>query len=1195
MLPTALLWLLVLEVFSLTAYPIAHRAFSRLPDRGWSLSKPLGLLLVGFATWYVGLTHTISNSRWSVIVAWGVVAGIAWLATRGRWAALRADVRGRASTIISAELVFLTVFLGVTLLRAAVPDIAHTEQPMDLMFLNATVVSPHYPPADPWLAGQPVAYYYLGYLMIGAVSLLTGIATPIAYNLGLATFAAMAGIAAFGLTFNLVRLARGSLDGATLAGLTTVFLLLVASNLSGALELGRTAGAGGPEFWEGVGIEGLATAGDTSSVWYPDEGGWWWWRASRVIPGAVTEFPSFSLILGDMHPHVMSLGFLLLVAGVAIQIYLQPGLLRSRSVRRRWPLMLVAVAATGGLAAVNLWDVPAALAMVVLALAVHAARHEREVQFGAATALRDGEALVGVPGDPEAGPNAGRAFVYRRRGRRWKRTSELRPLGLMANAAFGTAVDWDGDIAVIGAPGAYGAGAAYIYERSEDGWAWSMTLRAPGATSRFGRSVAVEGQTIVVGAKGSAFAFRREARRWSAGVALEPQYPAGDFGVTVAASDEIAAVGAPSPGGGSIQVYHRAEAAWPPGDTIRTGGLATGIGRSLALDHGLLAAGGDGVAAVFHQVQGHWIQHALLEAPSAPSQASFGSAVTLNQGWLVVGAHEDRAPALASGAAYVYRRNGTEWEAHARLKADDAGTDGAFGSAVSIAGETVLAGAPGSGNGGAYTFTRALDDWLPGGKIVGRWRLGRVFLGAGLLLSALIIAMAPFLMTFEGNAQGVLPLRGIATRPVHLLLLWGVSGFLVVPFLVIVLRDVFRGGNWSTMRMGVTLFLAFGPLILWLQPLYGIPFYLVALLFNGLVIFLFGLHRAGYRLPRVDEMSFAVNAGVTRIVGTALLVSLLLYDGIAHGERGVDGRNVSIDRLMIVVPMAIVVTLAGYGAWTLAHRDSESAKTGRQSFDAMVPALLLLALASALIMGVELFHVVDAFGGGLRRFNTVFKLYYQAGALMAVLGGFGLWLVATKWNRRIAVGRIGLAAWGTVLVVLFGAVSYYPLAAFTTRASDASGFTLDGQAFLEISRPAEHEAIAWIKDNTPRDAVVLEAAVIPCGDNPDGCSAFTEAGRISSSTGRATILGWEQHEAQWRRPGTPLGGRKSAVRVIYESTDIPVVEGLLRDYGVDYVVVGTRERLAYGDEGAAKFAEMGTMVFDRGDQFRIYQLQGTSG
>ena len=222
-------WLLALELFALASYPLAYRVFSRLPDRGWALSKPLGLLLVGLGTWGIGLSHVIVNSRLSVALALAIVALLSWRAARGRTAEMRAFLQAHLSLVLSTELLFIAAFVGVAALRAAVSDIAHTEQPMDLMFLNAVVTSPYYPPNDPWLAGAAVSYYYMGYLFMGTLALFTGLATPVAYNLGLATAAALGGVAAFGLTFNLIRLARGSENGAVLGGAAAAFLLLVAS------------------------------------------------------------------------------------------------------------------------------------------------------------------------------------------------------------------------------------------------------------------------------------------------------------------------------------------------------------------------------------------------------------------------------------------------------------------------------------------------------------------------------------------------------------------------------------------------------------------------------------------------------------------------------------------------------------------------------------------------------------------------------------------------------------------------------------------------------------------------------------------------------------------------------------------------------------------------------------------------------
>ena len=233
----ALLWLLPLELLGLLAFPVTYRVFSRLPDRGWTLAKPLGLLLLSYVVWLIGLSHTIPNSRWSVLLALLALTGLAVWASLSQWPNLKRFVREHWGTIALSEALFIGVFALWVLYRAYVPEIAHTEQPMDLSFLNSVVVSPHYPPNDPWLSGLPVSYYYFGYLMVGTLTLLTGLATSVAYNLGLATTAALSAVAAFGVVYNLVRLTRGSATGAAVAGLSTAFLLLVASNLEGTLEM----------------------------------------------------------------------------------------------------------------------------------------------------------------------------------------------------------------------------------------------------------------------------------------------------------------------------------------------------------------------------------------------------------------------------------------------------------------------------------------------------------------------------------------------------------------------------------------------------------------------------------------------------------------------------------------------------------------------------------------------------------------------------------------------------------------------------------------------------------------------------------------------------------------------------------------------------------------------------------------------
>ena len=103
MIGDSLLWLVILELFGVAAFPIAYRAFSKMPDRGWAFSKPLGMLFVGFGTWVLGLSHTLPNSRWTVLLALGIVVFIGWVSLRASRGEVIAFVRRNVSTVVTAE------------------------------------------------------------------------------------------------------------------------------------------------------------------------------------------------------------------------------------------------------------------------------------------------------------------------------------------------------------------------------------------------------------------------------------------------------------------------------------------------------------------------------------------------------------------------------------------------------------------------------------------------------------------------------------------------------------------------------------------------------------------------------------------------------------------------------------------------------------------------------------------------------------------------------------------------------------------------------------------------------------------------------------------------------------------------------------------------------------------------------------
>ena len=193
-------WLIAVEAMGLVAFSLTYSLLPSLRDRGYSISKPLGMLLIGYVSWILSVLHIVPSIRISIalmLLALGVVA--AWQ-IRGRWREMRSFVVRERAAILTAEAIFLVVFLAWALFRAYDPAIDHTEQPMDLNFLNASIQNRVGAPEDPWLRGESVSYYYFGYWMMGATTELTGIASNVSYNLAMALIPAMAASAVFGPT-----------------------------------------------------------------------------------------------------------------------------------------------------------------------------------------------------------------------------------------------------------------------------------------------------------------------------------------------------------------------------------------------------------------------------------------------------------------------------------------------------------------------------------------------------------------------------------------------------------------------------------------------------------------------------------------------------------------------------------------------------------------------------------------------------------------------------------------------------------------------------------------------------------------------------------------------------------------------------------------------------------------------------------
>lgn len=341
-----ILWYLTISLLGLLTFPLAYRLLPNLADRGYAFSRTLGWLLWGFIFWLLASLGVLRNDAGGLLFSLAVLIGLSLWALRGESAeGLQTWWRSRRGTVILVELLFLAAFAGWAFVRANNPQADGTEKPMELAFINAILRSPTFPPHDPWLSGYAISYYYFGYVLVAMLAKITATLGSVAFNLGGALVFALAAIGAYGLVYNLLSASpRGERTGDSstwpaIAGFFGPLFVLIVSNLEGFLDLLHARGlfwsrdATGQlvsPFWQWLDLKDLNLPPPEPFRQVPDRI-WWWWRASRVVQDydyaggvkeIIDEFPFFSFLLADLHPHVLAIPFAFLAIALALNFFL---------------------------------------------------------------------------------------------------------------------------------------------------------------------------------------------------------------------------------------------------------------------------------------------------------------------------------------------------------------------------------------------------------------------------------------------------------------------------------------------------------------------------------------------------------------------------------------------------------------------------------------------------------------------------------------------------------------------------------------------------------------------------------------------------------------------------------------------------------------------------------------------------------
>ncbi|MEK6753269.1 MAG: DUF2298 domain-containing protein [Chloroflexota bacterium] len=421
-----LTWYILLTLLGWLTFPLTYTLFPALADRGYTLARAAGLLIWGYAFWLLASLGIAQNDIGGILFALVILIGLSIFSVANRgldtgWEkrptlldhqqtqhathnTISDFLKENKSLILTTEILFFVAFAFLAFVRSANPDLTGTERPMELAFINGILRSPTFPPQDPWLSGYAISYYYFGYVMTAMLARLSGINGSAAHNLMTSLIFALGAIGSYGILYNLLSVDHGRQTTDrdeesstvhrprfTAAALLAPLLLLLVSNFGTLLEIMHQGGLFwvkdpktgeySSRFWTWMDMRELSQPPAIPFHWIPLDRYLWWWRSSRIVQDydmlgkwtgdVIDEFPFFSFLLGDLHPHVLAIPFSLLAISVALNLFLGGWRgtinLFGAKLHINFQGFLFSALVIGGLAFLNTWDILVAAALIVFA------------------------------------------------------------------------------------------------------------------------------------------------------------------------------------------------------------------------------------------------------------------------------------------------------------------------------------------------------------------------------------------------------------------------------------------------------------------------------------------------------------------------------------------------------------------------------------------------------------------------------------------------------------------------------------------------------------------------------------------------------------------------------------------------------------------------------------------------------------
>jgi YYY domain-containing protein len=317
------LWYIGSVLLAALSFPITFFFCTKLPDRGYAISRIVSLVLMGFIAFLLGYLKTPIAFSWPFsILALAGVSG--WLAKKN-WNEMKHFVHENRKLLLTLEICFVLSFAWFTFVRSLTPGIDGSEKFMDFGIFNAAQRTEKLPIYDFWISGDPLRYYWFSHFVFGKFSQTLFTPEALGYNLTIILVFAITVTVAFSLGLTLTKKWYWSLLG---VGFIAFF-----GNISSTIQI----------FWR---------PWERYDFWLPSRG-----IEGQIagIAGTINEFPFFTFFLSDLHAHLLAIPIVLAILYLFYQIY-QEGPTINNSI--------LTTILLGCLRVANAWDWPALVALL---------------------------------------------------------------------------------------------------------------------------------------------------------------------------------------------------------------------------------------------------------------------------------------------------------------------------------------------------------------------------------------------------------------------------------------------------------------------------------------------------------------------------------------------------------------------------------------------------------------------------------------------------------------------------------------------------------------------------------------------------------------------------------------------------------------------------------------------------------------